>query len=544
MPTTNTTETVQIHSVLGDTQSILVQIDDVPVATPAPTTRQPLALDGDLEFTLDIPDDTFSYAFVIDSTSAPCLNAGQSVTCRLDALPLQQGKTYDYTLRRQLGVQHTPAQAGQITIATPLTIEPTTIEQQQTIFTEISQITLVANKPVQSVGDEATLIDGSSGEAIPLTISATDTTITITAGQPLPRSRTFNLTVPTATATDSSYLEKPFELEFYTSGGPSISSYNIGTTRVSQYTDIVATYNIGISDAQDISSLVSLNVGGSPAAISVRHSGNTITVDPEQALPKCTTFTVTFASGIESIHGIPNTTGQSHTAKTACYTTAAIGTSVNGRSITAYTFGSGAKTVVFVGGLHGTERSSVHTLEAWIDELETNYADIPSNVTVRVIPNASPDSYATWSRTNANGVDLNRNFPSADWVSDVYQPGSVELAGGGGDEPLSEPESAALAAYISNTGPSLVLTYHAVARAVISNGSGNSHQLAQTYASHAGYSVGTAATEDAIFAYPTTGEFETWLHDTMGIPTLLVENATTSSNEIASHRSAMWAMLK
>jgi len=108
---------------------------------------------------------------------------------------------------------------------------------------------------------------------------------------------------------------------------------------------------------------------------------------------------------------------------------------------------------------------------------------------------------------------------------------------------LSEPESAALASYIQSISPSLVPTYHAVARTVIYNGSCNSAGLASSYGSLSGFGVISSTVEDSLFSYPTTVESETWLHDKLGIPALLIEDATMSSNEINSQKSAMWAMV-
>jgi protein MpaA len=192
--------------------------------------------------------------------------------------------------------------------------------------------------------------------------------------------------------------------------------------------------------------------------------------------------------------------------------------------------------------MHGNERSSVATLTAWIDELEHNYDKIPSDKTVIVIPNNNPDGYAVNSRINANGVDLNRNFPANDWASAVHIPGSF-LEVGGGATPLSEPESSALASFISSQAPKLVLTYHATASAVFANGSGISAERAAVYAEKSGFGNYNSAHEDEVFNYPTTGEFETWLYDKKGFACILVELATMTSNEINRQKPAMWAML-
>ena len=41
----------------------------------------------------------------------------------------------------------------------------------------------------------------------------------------------------------------------------------------------------------------------------------------------------------------------------------------------------------------------------------------------------------------------------------------------------------------------------------------------------------------------TTGSFEEWLYDKHGIPALLIELWTKSSNEYAKNQNAMWHMV-
>ncbi len=61
--------------------------------------------------------------------------------------------------------------------------------------------------------------------------------------------------------------------------------------------------------------------------------------------------------------------------------------------------------------IHGDEPESASVSAAWMERL---MAIQPRN-TWRVIPIMNPDSWDLKTRTNANGVDVNRNFPSKDW---------------------------------------------------------------------------------------------------------------------------------
>ena len=70
------------------------------------------------------------------------------------------------------------------------------------------------------------------------------------------------------------------------------------------------------------------------------------------------------------------------------------------------------------------------------------------------------EKYLTYWKANARGVDLNRNFDTADWIKldKVNQPSYVEYKG---EAPLSEPEAKALAEYASSlSSPTLSLAIH------------------------------------------------------------------------------------
>ena len=121
-----------------------------------------------------------------------------------------------------------------------------------------------------------------------------------------------------------------------------------------------------------------------------------------------------------------------------------IGTSVEGRPIEAVVVSDNPSQeepepeMRAQGAIHGDEKTSAMTTLNFLEVLTDNYATSPmcqyivDNTELWVIPVLNPDGYVANQRTNANGIDLNRNCS-------YMGPG-----GGGGSTAFSEPETSAL----------------------------------------------------------------------------------------------------
>ncbi len=83
-----------------------------------------------------------------------------------------------------------------------------------------------------------------------------------------------------------------------------------------------------------------------------------------------------------------------------------IGTSAQGRPITALRYGDGPRTVLVVGQTHGDEEGGLRIL------LRVQSLPIPEEITLWVIPTVNPDGLALDTRFLANGADPNRAAPS------------------------------------------------------------------------------------------------------------------------------------
>lgn len=146
-----------------------------------------------------------------------------------------------------------------------------------------------------------------------------------------------------------------------------------------------------------------------------------------------------------------------------------IGTSVSGRAIEAYRFGTGPVKRMIVAGIHGGyEWNTVALADRLIEWFTSDPNVIPHTVTLYIVRNLNPDGYARAfgeieGRTNANGVDLNRNFP-VHWQEEWNLKGCwTYLPVTGGDSPGSEPETQALMQFIEEVEPTALISYHSAA---------------------------------------------------------------------------------
>lgn len=501
----------------------------------------PVSTQGALAFLLDVPDTTFAYRLYVKDRSVACASQDSAVLCNTDGFSLKQNQKYDFRLERLFGDQFVDEVFNhKLSTVGPIVIVKSSVKANGLIFDKPTQLSLTTNKPVAEI--KAELFEkGKNKVIVPVSISFTSSKINIVFDKPLKRSADFVLELSTLTAQDGGYLLKPYSLKFSTSGGPKIVGANVAGYGVSTTQSFALLLDVEPAGKQNLRRFIVME--GSGFDYNVALSGKTLSITPKSTWPRCSRFTIIYKDGLKNKHGVSGGSSRQYHSRTICRTTSVIGSSENGRSIYAHRFGNGGGNVVFVGGTHGDEPSSVYLLNSWVDWLEANYDSIPGNRTVFVVPDINPDGRASGRRTNANDVDLNRNFPANNWKKDVIMPGGSLNKGGGGSAPLSESESAAIASYTLGLSPRLVLTYHAVGSLVIANESGNSRSLASSYGQHTGFWAMGNSEIGGVFTHDTTGAYEDWLHDKHGIPALLIELSSYGGNEFWHHKDAMWAMI-
>ena len=164
--------------------------------------------------------------------------------------------------------------------------------------------------------------------------------------------------------------------------------------------------------------------------------------------------------------------------------------------------GNKSASVLIIGCFHGDEPQGKYLINKYLDEVNsaTNLAFIPCLNEYGVLHN---------TRTNENSVDLNRNFPTSNWVlsdkNEYY----------GGNSPASEIETRFLIKTIENIAPKLIISLHAPYKVV--NYDGNAKQIAEKISNIIGYPV-----KESI-GYPTPGSFGTWAGIEKNIPTITLE---------------------
>jgi protein MpaA len=204
--------------------------------------------------------------------------------------------------------------------------------------------------------------------------------------------------------------------------------------------------------------------------------------------------------------------------------TLTLGRSVQGRPITAVEFGdpSAERKLVVVGCIHGNEPAGI-AIARQLERLTP-----PAGTDVWVIENLNPDGASANTRQNADGVDLNRNFPYG-WQP-LESPGALMYSGPGS---LSEPESRLAVDFLNKVRPTLSIWYHQHLDLV--DLSGGDASLEQRYAAMVGLKA------EQLQRYP--GSATSWEnHSFPGSTAFVVELQAGSLSDAAANRHAAAAL--
>lgn len=499
--------------------------------------EQPIPLTKKITIQLNQSDKIFTYRLIINEKSTYCSPQTGTITCDISKLGLLQGEKYTLKLDRYFkDAKVDTVLTKNITTLSAVSLKSSSINEGEVVYAKPTSATLQFNKRISSA--VVSLLQASEGKKqIIVKQFIKDDTLILTWTGDLERQRSFELLLQEVIASDGSALAQPITIHFTVSGGPKVKSISVGTYKVPLGSMATLTFDQPLADNQDVSSSITITGG----AKIVGRQASSVTISFAD-VPRCGAVTIKVGNALKSSYGIIGGSSWTYSTRTICQSVFSIGTSVVGRAIYGYSFGSGSKVVVYTGAIHGDEVSTRSLMLRWIDALEAAPNSIPADKRVVVIPTINPDGYASGIRTNAHNVDLNRNFDTSDWQSDITTVTNKPFPGGGGPAPLSEPESSAIASYIAAVHPVLVLSYHSIGGLVIANQTGNSSQLASRYASLSGYANSTGSS--GTFDYAISGTADDYYAQRLGVASLVIELGSHTYHQFDRNQSAMWAMVR
>lgn len=221
-----------------------------------------------------------------------------------------------------------------------------------------------------------------------------------------------------------------------------------------------------------------------------------------------------------------------------------IGLSTQGRPITALRIGDGPMKLVIIGNTHGAPEANTFTLATMLaDHFRSNPHEVPPSVRLYIIPTINPDGLALGTRFNARSIDLNRNMntsldacPDNDWRTRVFGAYGI-ISDTGGPYPDSEVESRLLRSFLLDAWGAIFL--HSAAGNVFPAFCEHapSIELAQTYATGAGYRY-TRFWE----AYTITGGMHDWAAG-LGIAAIVPELVSGAEPEFDENLAGVRTVL-
>jgi protein MpaA len=193
------------------------------------------------------------------------------------------------------------------------------------------------------------------------------------------------------------------------------------------------------------------------------------------------------------------------------------GTSVDGVPLTVHLPDSGRADVVVLAAIHGDEAETTVVVSEALRCIPRG------DLRAAVILCGNPDGMLRGTRGNANGVDLNRNFPTSNWAPDAvcYKSranDARDIALTPGPHAASEPETTALLSLLDELKPRAVVTLHSALACVDDSG-----------ASHLGRQLADRCALPFLteIGYPTPGSMGTWAGERgLNLVTLELEDAS------------------
>jgi protein MpaA len=120
--------------------------------------------------------------------------------------------------------------------------------------------------------------------------------------------------------------------------------------------------------------------------------------------------------------------------------------------------------ILLLGGIHGDELTASAIVFQWMQSMHT---DAAQNFRWEVVPVLNPDGMFAPkpTRLNAGGIDLNRNFPTPNWLIEAPRYWKSQTGNDPrrfpGKAPLSEPETKWVNEEMARFRPHVIISVHA-----------------------------------------------------------------------------------
>ena len=141
-----------------------------------------------------------------------------------------------------------------------------------------------------------------------------------------------------------------------------------------------------------------------------------------------------------------------------------------GNIIRCYKIGNNGKKILLIGCIHGNEKAGILLSLNILNEI---YAQEKLTNTLICIPTVNPDGNVLDTRTNLNKIDINRNFPAANWVyTDSAKLKEKKKQYWGGEHAASEIETKFILKIDSLYNPDALIILHQFMDCVQYDGTG------------------------------------------------------------------------
>jgi protein MpaA len=184
--------------------------------------------------------------------------------------------------------------------------------------------------------------------------------------------------------------------------------------------------------------------------------------------------------------------------------------SPDGQFVEAYQANADAKEYTYcIAGTHGDEVESVLLMHAWLGWLQEQ-KNLPN---LLLIPVLNVDGLARGTRVNANGVDLNRNYPASNWHHEATEPRYHP-----GQYPLSEIENQFLSELLIKYPAREIISIHSW-KSFVQYDDKRVSGLAEYFSEKNNIPI----IHGDIESHPTPGSLSSWAQEALDVPVLTVE---------------------